>query len=66
MRQALAHRWRRGRRGWWPDSNPLRRRPDRAETVVFAVLLAVLLAGAPLMALIGGGWAHHDGQHGQA
>jgi hypothetical protein len=66
MRQALAHRWRCGMRGWWPDGNPLRRRSDRAEAAVFAVLVAVFLAGAPLLALIGGELAHHGGRHGQA
>lgn len=61
--QALAQRWRRGMRGWWPDSNPLRRASDRAEAAVFAALLAVFLAGAPLAALAAAGWAHHSGQH---
>jgi hypothetical protein len=41
----------------------LRRGSDRAEATVYAVLLAVFLAGAPLAALAAVGWAHHGGQH---
>ena len=37
-------------RRWRLDRNPLRRRSDRAETVVFGVLLAVFLVGAPFAA----------------
>jgi hypothetical protein len=43
-------------RGLWPDRNPLRRLTDRAEFAVTAVLLAVFLAGAPLVALAAAGW----------
>ncbi len=38
-------------RGWRPDSNPLRRRTDRAEGAIVAGLLALFLASAPLAAL---------------
>lgn len=38
-----------------PDGNPLRRTVDRVEAVVLAVLLALLLAGAPLAALAAAG-----------
>jgi hypothetical protein len=40
------------------DRNPLRRRSDRAETVVLGVLLAVFLAGAPFAAHAAGSWAY--------
>jgi hypothetical protein len=48
-------------RGWWPDRNPLRRRCDRAEAAPVTVLVAVLLAGAPLLALATEQWAHDSG-----
>lgn len=38
-----------------PDGNPLRRTVDRVEAAVLTVLLAVLLAGAPLAALAAAG-----------
>ena len=65
--QAVAQRWLRRVRGWWPDRNPLRRRCDRAEAAIVTVLVAVFLAGAPLMALAAGRQAHDRGQpeHGQ-
>jgi len=64
---AVARRWLRRVRGWWPDRNPLRRRCDRAEAAIVTVLVAVFLAGAPLMALAAGRQAHDRGQpeHGQ-
>src|SRR5262249_56389680 len=58
---AGARRWLRRVRGWWPDRNPLRRRCDRAEAALFTVLVAVFLAGAPLLALSAGRWAHDSG-----
>jgi hypothetical protein len=40
------------------DRNPLRRRSDRAETVVLGALLATFLAAAPFAAYIAGSLAH--------
>jgi len=40
------------------DRNPLRRRTDRIETCIMAGLLAAFLAGAPLIAIAAGSWAH--------
>lgn len=51
-------------RGLWPDRNPLRRLTDRAEFAVTAVLLAVFLAGAPLVALAAAGWQASAAQSG--
>ena len=45
-------------RRWRLDRNPLRRRSDRVETVVFGVLLAVFLAGAPFAAHAAGDWTY--------
>jgi hypothetical protein len=45
-------------RGLWPDRNPLRRRSDRAQAGIVALLLAGLLAGAPGAALAAGSWAY--------
>jgi hypothetical protein len=45
-------------RGWRPDRNPLRRRLDRFETAVLAILLAALLAGAPFVAHAAGNWTY--------
>ena len=39
-------------RGLWPDRNPLRRRSDRAEAGLLAVLIMAFLVGAPFLALI--------------
>jgi hypothetical protein len=39
-------------RGLWPDCNPLRRRSDRAEAGMLAVLIMAFLVGGPLIALI--------------
>jgi len=55
-------------RGWWPDRNPLRRRCDRAEAAIVTVLVAVFLAGAPLLVLAAGRQAQGSGPrpgHGQ-
>src|SRR5262245_4217377 len=59
--QAVAQRWLRGLRGWWPDRNPLRRRCDRAQAAIATALVAVFLAGAPLLAPAAGRWAHDSG-----
>jgi hypothetical protein len=40
------------------DHNPLRRRADRLETCIMAGLLAAFLAGAPLIVIAAGSWAH--------
>jgi hypothetical protein len=45
-------------RGWRPDRNPLRRRSDRAETLVLGVLVAACLAGAPLAAHAAASWTY--------
>ncbi len=45
-------------RGRRLDRNPLRRRSDRAETVVLALLTLAFLVVAPLAALACGGWAN--------
>ena len=39
-------------RGLWPDHNPLRRRSDRAEAGMVALLIGAFLLGAPLIAII--------------
>lgn len=44
------------------DRNPLRRVTDRIETVVVTVFIVAFLAGAPLAALVAGGWAHAAAQ----
>jgi hypothetical protein len=36
---------------WWPDGNPLRRRADRVEAAVLAVLIAALAVAVPFGAL---------------
>jgi hypothetical protein len=58
---AVTQRWLRGVRGWWPDRNPLRRRCDRAEAAIVTMLVAVFVAGAPLLGLAAGGQARHGG-----
>lgn len=45
-------------RGLWPDHNPLRRRSDRIEAAVVALLLLGLVAGAPAVTLTAGSWAY--------
>jgi hypothetical protein len=45
-------------RGWRPDRNPLRRRSDRAETLILGVLLTVFLVGAPLVARAAASWTY--------
>src|SRR5215471_21772456 len=58
---AVARRWLRRVRGWWPDRNPLHRCCDRAEAAIVTVLVAVFLVGAPLLALAAGRQAHDSG-----
>jgi hypothetical protein len=43
-------------RGWLPDRNPLRRRTDRLETAVFAVLFVLAGAAAPFVGAAGSAW----------
>ena len=50
-------------RGHRFDDNPLRRRSDRAETVILAGMFAALLAGGPFAMLAGGGVAHDLAWH---
>ncbi len=45
-------------RGLWPDRNPLRRRSDRVEAAVAALLLLGLLGGVPAATLTAGSWAY--------
>jgi hypothetical protein len=45
-------------RRWWPDGNLLRRRADRAEAVILALLIAVLAVFGPVSALAAGGSAY--------
>ena len=54
IRLARLGRFVRGRR---PDRNPLRRRSDRLETAVLALLVIAFLAAAPFAALASGSWA---------
>ena len=49
-------------RGRRLDDNPLRRASDRAETLVLIVLGAVFVVCAPLVAPVGGAWAHAAAQ----
>jgi hypothetical protein len=52
-------------RGWRPDRNALRRRSDRAETAILAVLLAAFLGSAPFAALAASNWANGVSQREQ-
>jgi hypothetical protein len=45
-------------RGWRPDRNPVRRRSDRAETLILGVLVAACLAGTPLAAHAAASWTY--------
>ena len=45
------------------DRNPLRRRSDRAETIVLGVLLAAFAVCAPLTAHTAGTWTHAASAH---
>jgi hypothetical protein len=45
-------------RGRRLDRNPLRRRSDRAETILLGALLAGFLAAAPFAAHAAGAWGH--------
>ena len=65
-RPGLGAASRAGRKGWagrkwrWvrPDRNPLRRRLDRVEAVIFGCLLVAAMASAPVAATLGGHWAY--------
>lgn len=46
-----------------PDRNPLRRRYDRIEAAIGVSLLLTFLAGAPLLGIAAGQWAHSSGEH---
>ncbi len=48
-------------RGLWPDHNPLRRRTDRIEAAIAALLLLGLAAGVPTATLTAGSWAYDLG-----
>ena len=50
-------------RGMLPDRNPLRRRTDRVETIVFAVLLAVVCTAGPFAAVSASNWEHNASEH---
>lgn len=52
-------------RGRRLDRNPLRRATDRAETVVLAVIVTLLLAGGPFVAVATGAWTHAMAQRTQ-
>jgi hypothetical protein len=45
-----------------PDGNPLRRKLDRVEAVIFGGLLVIAVAGAPVAATLGGHWAYASSQ----
>jgi hypothetical protein len=49
-------------RGVRPDGNPLRRRLDRVEAVIFGALIVAAMAGAPVAAALGGHWAYVSAQ----
>src|SRR5262249_23219549 len=61
QRHTVGPRWPRPGGGWGADRSPPRRRCDRAEAALVTVLVAVFLAGAPLLALSAGRWAHDSG-----
>ena len=50
------------KRTWWPDHNPLRRVSDRVEAAIGAGLIVAFLAGAPLLGISAGQWAHSAAQ----
>jgi hypothetical protein len=49
-------------RGWLPDRNPLRRRTDRLEAAVFAVLFVLAGATAPFVAAAASAWENTTSQ----
>ena len=49
-------------RGWLPDRNPLRRRTDRLDAAVFAVLFVLACATAPFVAAAASGWENSTSQ----
>jgi hypothetical protein len=61
--KSQAGRLRRKLREFWPGRSPLRRRWDRAETVIVGGLLVAFIIGGTLAALIGGRWASEAALH---
>lgn len=57
--------WYRWLRSWWPDSNPLRRPCDRAQTVILVGLLITFLILAPALALFAARLAYGAALHSQ-
>jgi hypothetical protein len=57
--------WERWLRSWWPDSNPLRRPCDRAQTVILTGLLITFLILAPALALFAARLAYGAAVHAQ-
>jgi hypothetical protein len=57
--------WERWLRSWWPDSNPLRRPCDRAQTVILTGLLVTFLILAPALALFAARLAYSSALHSQ-
>jgi hypothetical protein len=56
-------RLRRWLREFWPDRNPLRRRWDRAETLILGGLLAAFIIGGSLAAVVTGRLAYASALH---
>lgn len=54
------HRW---LREFWPDRNPLRRRWDRAETLILGALIATFIIGGSLAAVVTGRLAYASALH---
>jgi hypothetical protein len=50
-------------REFWPDHNPLRRRWDRAETLILGALIAAFIIGGSLAALVTGRLAYASALH---
>jgi hypothetical protein len=59
----LAGRLRRWLREFWPDDNPLRRRWDRAESLILGGLVTAFIIGGALAALVTGHLAYASAQH---
>ena len=58
-----AGRLQRRLREFWPDHNPLRRRWDRAETLILGGLIAAFIIGGSLAALVTGRLAYASALH---
>ncbi len=58
-----AGRLQRRLREFWPDRNPLRRRWDRAETLILGGLVAAFIIGGSLAALVAGRVAYASAVH---